>query len=115
MYGAYGFIGNSLLARPCKAGNTEVRHFNGSVRKKHNVLGLYIPVNNALVVGVLKRPQNLYGKMHRLFPAEHLLLFDILFKGYSVDVLHNDILNILVKAYVVNLYNVGVGEHRNRL
>ena len=114
MNGADGFIGNGVLACSCKTGDSEVGDFDGSVFKKHYILGFYIAVNDSLIMCVLESAKNLNGKMNSFFPAENFLLFNILFKSYAVDVLHNDILNIFVEAYVINFYDVRMRKNRYR-
>ena len=36
-------------------GDAEIRHLNGAVLQKHDILRLYIPVDNPFFMGVLKR------------------------------------------------------------
>ena len=66
-------------------------------------------------MGALQCHQDLAGKMHRLLPTDGALLLDILLQGDAINELHDDILNLVAEADIINLHNIGVIEHRNRL
>ena len=70
---------------------------------------LDVAVDNALVVCVLQRPQNLHGKVDCFLPAQHLFLVDVVLQGDAVDVFHDDILQPLAEADVIHLDDVGMG------
>ena len=112
---AYRLICNGALLASCKAGYAEIGNLYGAVRQNHNILRLNVPVNNALIVRVLKTLKYLNCKMHRVLPPETALVLYIFLKGYTVDIFHNDILNQIAEAYVVNLYDIRVRKHCDRL
>ena len=57
--------------------------------------------------------KNLNCESHSIVPSESAIIFNIFFKGYTVNILHNNILNSITKAHVVNFYNIRMGQHRN--
>jgi len=73
------FVRNGRHLAAGKTGDAEIHHLDGAVLQKHNILGLNVPMDNSLVVGMLQRPQNLHREMHRFFPADDFLLVDIVF------------------------------------
>ncbi len=78
-------------------------------------MGLDIPVNNSLGVGMVEGAEHLGGEVDRFLPPQHLLLVDILLEGDAVNILHDDRLHPLGKNDVINLYNIGMGEDGNGL
>ena len=96
-------------------GDAEIRHLNGAVLQKHDILRLYIPVDNPFFMGVLKRRQDLAGKMHRFLPLDIVLALDIILQGDAVDILHDDILDPVAEADIVHLDDIRVGQHRDGL
>ncbi len=90
-------------AEPCDA---EVCYLYSAVLKEHYVLGLYIPMNYALVMGMLKGSENLRHKMHSLSPVDLLLCFYIFLQRYAFYILHYNVLEPVAEINIVNLYNV---------
>ena len=115
MHRANGLVGHGLGLALEEAGNAEVGHLDGAVLQEHNVLGLDVPVDDALLVGALQGHEDLGGEVDGLLPADGALLLDILLQGDAVDKLHDDVLDLVAKADIVHLDNVGVVEHRDGL
>ena len=117
MHRADGLVGGAGGADilPGKPGDAEIGDLDGAVRQQHNVLRLDVTVYDALVVGMLERPQDLDREVDRFLPLDVLLLLDVFLKGDAVDVLHDDILQARAKADIVHLDDVGMGEDGNRL
>ena len=115
MHRANRFIRHGLGLALQETGNAKISHLNGSVLQKHDVLRLNIPVDDPLFMGALQCHQDLAGKMHCLLPTDGALLLDILLQGDAINELHDDILNLVAEADIINLHNIGVIEHRNRL
>ncbi len=97
------------------AGDAEISHLDAAVLQNHDVVGLDVPVDDAPAVGVLQRLGDLGGEVKGLPPAELNFLFQILLEGDALDQLHDDIVAVAGMGYVIDAYNVGVGEHRDRL
>ena len=112
---ANGLVGHGLGLALEEAGNAEVGHLDGAVLQEHDVLGLDVPVDDALLVGALQGHEDLGGEVDSLLPADGALLLDILLQGDAVDKLHDDVLDLVAKADIVHLDNVGVVEHRDGL
>ena len=75
-----------------KTGNAEIHYLDGAVTLQHDILGFDIPVDDTVVVGMLQCTQNLFQKVHRVFPAQMPLMVNILVQRDTVDILHDDIL-----------------------
>ena len=84
-------------------GDTEVRDLDGPVFQQHDVLGLDVPVDDALVVGMLKRPENLGREVDRFLPGDDALLLDIFFQRDAFHVLHDDVLEFIAQRDIVDL------------
>ena len=115
MNGADSGIGHRSCFASAEPGDAEIRNLDGSVFEKHYVLRLNVAMNYALVVGVLKRTENLRCKMHSLLPRYNALLLDILLESNTLDILHDDILELVAVADIINLDYVWMREHRYRL
>ena len=63
-------------------------------------------MNNASVVGVLKRSQYLNGKVYRILPLKDALELYLVCKRNSVYIFHNNKLNLLAEAYIINLDDI---------
>ena len=61
-------IGHRSRFASAESRDAEIGDFDSAVFEKHYVLRLDIAVNDALVMGVLKRAENLRCKMHGLLP-----------------------------------------------
>ena len=111
MNGAYGAVRHGLCVAVTESGNAEIRNLDIAVGKQHYILGLYVSVNNAFIVGVLKRSENLHGEMNGFFYAEPSLLLNILFKSYALNIFHNDILKPVAVADIKDLNNIGMRKN----
>ena len=78
MHRANGLVGHGLGLALEEAGNAEVGHLDGAVLQEHDVLGLDVPVDDALLVGTLQGHEDLGGEVDSLLPADGALLLDIL-------------------------------------
>ena len=92
--------------RSRKTCNAEIRHFDGAIRKQHNILRLDVAMYDSFVMGVLQGAQDLHGEMHRFFPTNILLLVDVLLERNTVDVFHHDILQPFTEADIIHLHNI---------
>ena len=109
------FVGEGAGLAAGEPRDPEIGDLDRPIRQQHDILRLDVPVDNALVVRVLERPEDLDGKMDCLFPAEHLLLLDIFLEGDPVDILHDDRLHPVGKAHVVDPHDIRMVEHRHCL
>ena len=50
-------------------GNAKVRHLSRAVFQDHHIVGFNIPMDDALVMGMLQRLGNLHGKVKGLLPV----------------------------------------------
>ena len=98
---------------PC---NTKIHHPQLPVVQQHDVLGLDIPVDHPVCMGVFQCLEDLRDKVHR-FPAAELSspLVQVLPQGHAVHVFHDDILQIVVDRHVIDLDDVGMVQQRDRL
>ena len=108
---AHGLAGQQLVFGPGDAGDAEVHHPQLAARQQHDVLGLHVPVDHAVAVGVVQRLQDLGDKVDRLAAGQLAApLVEVLAQGHAVDVLHHDILQPVCDRHVVHLDDVGVVE-----
>ena len=108
-------IGHCSRFASAESRDAEIGNLDSTVFKKHYVLRLDIAVNDALVMGVLKRAENLRCKMHGLLPRYNALLLNILLERDALDILHNYILELVAVADIINLDYVRMREHSYRL
>ena len=121
--GEVAYIGEDLLAKPgfdLKVGDKIVSLVSLSMTPlkidkilavHKDILGFDVAVNDSLIMRVLESAKNLNSEMDRFFPAENFLLFDIFFKGDAVDMLHYDILYVLIEADVIYFYDIRMGKN----
>ena len=98
-----------------KSCDAEIGNFNCAVFKKHNILRLYIAMNDTLIVRMLECTEDLRYKENSLLIIDHTLLLNVFLESDSVNAFHNDILNSVAVADIVNLNNVRMREHGNSL
>ena len=115
MHRTNGFVRHGLCFTLQESGNAEIGHFNGAVLQQHDVLGFDITVDDPLFMGALQGHQNLAGEVESFLPADGPLLLNILLEGDAIDKLHDDILDLIAKAHVIDLDNIGMVQHRNCL
>ena len=112
---AQGLLGQGGLGGGGEPGDAEVGHLQAAVPQDHHIVGLDVPVDDALLVGALQGHEDLGGEVDSLLPADGAFLLDILLQGDAVDKLHDDVLDLVAKADIVHLDNVGVVEPRDGL
>ena len=116
MHAAHGLTGQQLIICPGNACDAEIHHAQLAIIQQHNILGLDVPVHDAVGVGMLQRFEDLGNEVHGL-PAGKLTttLVEVLAQGHAVHILHNDILQMVVDRNVVHLDDVGVVQQRDGL
>ena len=77
-------------------------------------MGLDIPMHNPAAVGMLQPLGDLHGKMQCLLPVENALDLHILLQGNTVNQLHDDIVGVVRRGNIVDLYDIGVAQHGHR-
>jgi hypothetical protein len=75
----------------CKTGNPEVGYLDAAVTEYHNIVGLYVTMDDAAVVGVGQGFDNLDCKMQPFPPVQQPFLVHVLFECNPVNQLHDDI------------------------
>ena len=58
---------------------------------------------------------DLHGKVQGLLPVQRTALFQILLQGDSLDQLHDDVVGNLRGGNVIDLHDIGIAQHGNRL
>ena len=64
---------------------------------------------------MLQSTQDLHRKVQGLSPLQLALLLNIALQCDAVDKLHDDILDSVAEADIVHLYDIGMGQDRDRL
>ena len=108
-------VGHGLGLGLREARDAEVHHLDAAVLQQHDVLRLDVAVDDAALVRVLQRLQDLHRKVQRLAPLDLALLLDVLLERDAVHIFHDDVLDAVAEADVVHLDDVRVREHRDRL
>ena len=108
-------IGHCSRFASAESCNAEIGDLDSTVFEKHYVLRLDVAVNDALVMSVLKRAENLRCKMHGLLPRYNALLLNILLERDALDILHDYILELVAVADIINLDYVRMRKHSYRL
>ena len=125
---APGLFGGDIVHRPQSLlgegglggghdpGDAEIGHLDAAVTEDHDVLGFNVPVDDPPAVGVSQGPDDLGDEVQGLPPIQAALLFlHVLLEGDPVDELHDDIIQVVPLAHVVDGDDVGVGEHGHGL
>ena len=98
-----------------KRGYAEVCDLYHAVPEQHYVLRLYVTVDDALAVRMLKSLRRLDAEIEDLGRVENALFLKILLERYAVYELHDDIFDIVAVADVIHRNYVRVREHGNGL
>ena len=116
MYTAHRFAAIELVFGPGDACNAKVHHPQLAIIQQHDILGLDVPVDDAVAVGMLQRLEDLGDEMHRL-PAGQFApaLVQVLAQGHAVHIFHYDVLQLVCDRYIVHFYDIGVIQKRNSL
>ena len=116
MHTAHRLAGQHLVICPGNAGDAEVHHAQLAIIQQHNVLGLDIPVHDAVGVGVLQRLEDLGDEVHSLPAGEFAApLVEVLPQGHAVHILHDDILQMVVDRNIVHLDDIRVVQQGDGL
>ena len=116
MHRADGFVADGLALRAGEARNAKVHHLNGAVRQQHDVLRLYIAVDDALGVCVLQGAEHLCGKVYSLFPGQGTAaLLEVFLQRNAVHILHHNVLQAIRHRDIVHLYDVRMAQDRDGL
>ena len=93
MDAAHRLAAGKLVLGAGDAGNAEVHHPQLAVVQQHDVLGLDVPVDDPVAVGVVEGAEDLSDEVDGL-PAGDLAapLVEVLPEGHALHALHNDIL-----------------------
>ena len=105
-------VGALLLGKVCDA---EVGHLHRTVTEQHDVVRFDVPVNDVVIVSVLQCPGDLGGKNSHFFGRKLAAAAEIFLQRDAVNQLHNDVIHISGAGNIVNIDNVGMGQHGNRL
>ena len=98
-----------------KMGDAEIGHLHGAVPQQHDVLGLDIPVDDVMVVGVLQSTGDLGGKNSHFLGRQAAPAAEVFLQGDTVDQLHDDVIHVSRPGNVINIDNIGMGQHGDGL
>ncbi len=89
-------------------GNAKVRHLYSAVFRNEDVVGFDVPVNDLVAMGMVESIGNLTddidspGRFQRRLPINQVL------ESLSLHIFHNDKINILILANIIDIDNVGM-------
>ncbi len=92
------------------AGDAEIAELQPAIFRQEQICGLQITVNDAVVVGVLKRPGNLTANLDHLLPGELSLFLENPFQRAGIHQLHRIIVLRAVETSPKTAHNVLVTE-----
>ena len=116
MHRAQSLLGEGCLGCAGQPGDPKIRDLYAAVPEHQDVLGLDIPVDDPPAVGVAQGPEDLGDEMDGLPPVQRgAPLLHVLLQGHAVNELHDDIVQPVGMAHIVDGHNVHVGEHGHRL
>ena len=72
-------------------------------------------MNDMIIMGRLNAHAHLYGNADSLLERQPGLFFDIFFEGNALHKLHDDIVNTVLLAYIIYIYNIGMHQSGSRL
>src|SRR6266704_2203814 len=98
------------IARGGCLGDREVGDLHAAVVAEQDVGGLQVAVDDAGLVGVLERVDDLAGQARRLRRRERAVAVQHVAQGGPVDQLHDDVVHALLLAGVVQRDDIGVRE-----
>ena len=98
-----------------KMGDAEIGHLYGAVPQQHDVLGLDIPVDDVMVVGMLQSACDLSGKNSHFLGRQAAPAAEVFLQGDAVDQLHDDVIHVSRPGNVINIDNIGMGQHGDGL
>ena len=92
------------------AGDAEVRHLDVPVLMDEDILRLDVPVDDAVLMGMLQRREDPDGDLRRHGGVDAPLLPDDLLEGLALDVLHHQVAVVPVHAHVQKVDDIVVGH-----
>ena len=106
-YGRGGRGGVRGVSVP-QLGQAAVQELGAGLRE-HHVAGFQVPVHDALPMGCVEGLCDLDGALERLLQRQRPLL-QPLGEGFPLQVLHDQVVDAVVLAHIVERADVGVGE-----
>ena len=120
VHAAQGRAGGAALVQGgglagLQPGDAEVGHLHPALVVHQYVLGLDVPVHDAVSMGVVHRRQ--YADRHADggIRVDRAALADHLLERLAVHVLHHDVAHVAVDAHVQHVHDVLVGDLAGRL
>ena len=89
-------------------GDAEVHHLDAAVLFDHDVLGLDVPMDDAVVVGVAQGQHQLDAEGGSDVGAHHPHPLDVLLQGDAGDILHDNHRVAAIQKDIVDFDNIGV-------
>src|SRR5690554_5283619 len=86
--------------------NSEVCNLNMPVFIYQYVLGLNIPVDYIVLVGMSQSRTNLERYIHSLLIGYYPPLFNIILQGLAFYIFHHNIVNIVFLTHIIDIYYV---------
>ncbi|GBD17044.1 hypothetical protein HRbin26_01957 [bacterium HR26] len=96
-------------------GDAEIGDLDRALLVHQDVLGLDVAMDEAMPVGVVERGSDLADDVGGVLDSERCLAQDQVLERLPAHVLHDDVVDPVVMAYVVDVDDVRMGEARGRL
>ena len=82
----------------------------------HNIVRLHIPVNDVILVSESQCCSDLLGQSDHFRIRHRTLLLDVIAAAVSLlDQLHYYVVDVSFPAYIIDIYDIRMGQARRRL
>ena len=107
---AQRLLGQRSLGGAGHPGDAKICNLYAPVPENHDILRLDVPMDDSPAVGMAEGPDDLGNKMECLPPTQRSTpLFHVLLEGHAVHQFHDNIVQFIRPADVLNGYNVYMG------
>ena len=93
------------IARCCLC-NTKISNLYFSFLRYDNILRLYIPMNNMIIMSRFNSHSNLNCYTDCLLGRKHYLFINIFFQRNTFHQLHYNIMDTILFTYIIHIYNI---------
>ena len=92
--------------------DSKIRHLHLALTGNNDILRLDVPMHNLIVVRNLQAGGHLNSDAGSLFDCQPALLLDIGLQRDAFHQLHDNVVDILLVAYVINIYDIRMRQSR---
>ena len=98
-----------------RLGDTKVGDLSCTIGCDHNIVRLHIPVNDVILVSESQCCSDLLGQSDHFRIRHRTLLLDVIAERFPLDQLHYYVVDVSFPAYIIDIYDIRMGQARRRL